>query len=346
LRSEVVWPAWAQRRGHSPTGKGITLGIDVIVVTFESADTVAACLAATSSSPLVERVIVVDNASADGSASEARRAGADFVVQNPVNEGFACAVNVGLRQVTAEHVLLLNPDALLKDAALSSLHHTLSGSPASVIAAPLLRDPSGDLMSGAGKFATVPRRVGLCVPGLGRASYFAPQYPLPPLSAAARPVKVDYVFGAAMLVERAFLERTLGLDERFFLFAEDEDICRQARASGRDVLLDPRAVADHVGGASCSDEPVTEAQRLFSTHRLLLKWHGPRAAAAYRSGILGATRLRSLAARVDRDGSGATRIRRTLACLESAFDTAVDPLRPRERAASPSGACSVEGQPS
>jgi GT2 family glycosyltransferase len=312
-----------------PAEKGTTLPIDVIVVTYESADTVGPCLAAVSLSSLVERVIVVDNASSDGSAEAARRAGADLVIENPVNVGFARAVNAGLRSATANSVLLLNPDALVGESTLSGLHETLSSSPSAVIAAPLLRDAAGGLMSGAGRFATVARRVGLCVPVLGRAPYFSPQYPLPPVTGGgAGPLQVDYVFGAAMLVDRAFLQRTGGLDERFFLFAEDEDICRQARSARRSVLLDRRAVADHVGGASCADEARTEAQRLFSTHRLFLKWQGPRAAAAYRCGILAANGLRVLPALLDGSSDAVGRRRRLVRALRSAFATGLDPLAP------------------
>src|SRR5690606_27038519 len=108
-----------------------------------------------------------------------------------------------------------------------------------------------------------------------------------------------YVYGAAMLVDRRFLTACGGLDERFFLFAEDEDLCRQARAAGRRVVLDGRAVAGHAGGASCPEEPLTEAQRLFSTWRLLEKWDGPRAAAAYRRGIVAAFAARAAAAAND-----------------------------------------------
>jgi N-acetylglucosaminyl-diphospho-decaprenol L-rhamnosyltransferase len=288
---------------------------------------------------------VVDNASTDGSADAARRAGADLVVENRANIGFAGAVNVGLRSAAAEYVLLLNPDALVGDQALSSLHRTLSASPSAVIAAPLLRDPSGSLMCGAGRFATVLRRVGMCIPAVGRASYFAPQYPLPRRAPADDgPLQVDYVYGAAMLVERAFFVRTHGLDGRFFLFAEDEDICRLARAAGQDVLLDTWAVADHIGGASCGDVARTEAQRLYSTHRLFLKWEGPRAAAAYRLGVLTATRLRILASRLERNGPGAACLQRMLAHLQTAFATAADPLRPSDTAAPlPTAAPAADG---
>jgi N-acetylglucosaminyl-diphospho-decaprenol L-rhamnosyltransferase len=299
----------------------------VIVVTYESADTIASCLAAVSHSPLLGRIIVVDNASSDGSADAARQAGADLVIENPVNVGFACAVNSGLRRATAESVLLLNPDALVAENTLSSLHGTLVANPSAVIVAPLLRDTAGRLTSGAGRFATVGRRVGLCVPVLGRTTYFAPQYPLPPLAPAdAGPMTVDYVFGAAMLVERAFLERTNGLDERFFLFAEDEDICRQARSCSRAVLLDRRAEADHVGGASCGDEARTEAQRLFSTHRLLLKWEGPRAAAAYRCGIQAASGMRIPTALLHGGPDAVGRTWRLLREVSVAFATGLDPL--------------------
>src|SRR5665811_2423277 len=95
--------------------------IDVIVVTYNSAAEIEACLACVRGSTDVDRLIVVDNASSDGSAGAARRAGADLVLENDRNVGFATAVNRGLEACAAEYVLLLNPDAELKKPALASM---------------------------------------------------------------------------------------------------------------------------------------------------------------------------------------------------------------------------------
>ena len=319
------------------------LPIDVIIVSYQSAAELADCLAAVRASRDVARIVVVDNASTDGSASAAHAGGADVVVENDRNIGFARAVNIGLGEATADFVLLLNPDARLAPPALAHMRATLELEPGAAIVAPLLR--RGDrVTTGAGRSATVARRVGLCVPLVGRAPRFRPEYAPP--SAASRAVDVDYVFGAAVLLDRAFFVAVGGLDERFFLFAEDEDICRRARAAGRRVLLDGRAVADHVGGASCADPAATEAQRLFSTFRLLKKWDGPRKAAAYHRGILAAFRLRVAVAlvgagidrrrmagdpRADSASLGrapAAHLRRTAQLFDAAVRTGVDPLQP------------------
>ncbi len=316
--------------------------VDAIIVTYESSRHVGAAIAGLRAADEVGRVIVVDNASRDRSVAAARQAGADIVRQNDRNVGFARAVDIGLRDTRGDFVLLHNPDARLAADALSRLCVTLRREPGAAIAAPLLRH-DGRLSTGAGRSATVVRRVGLCIPLVGRAPRFRPEY-APPAdrSAVARVVDVDYVFGAAMLLDRAFFAAAGGLDERFFLFAEDEDICRRAHAAGRRVLLDGGAVADHIGGASCADGAAMEAQRLFSTYRLLDKWDGPGRAAAYHRGILAAFRLRVATARVAAGidgrrpaGHGAPAgrptpadLRRTLRLFDAAVRTGVDPLDP------------------
>ena len=298
--------------------------VDAIIVTYRSSLHVGGAVACLTAADEVGRVIVVDNASGDESAAAARRAGADIVRQNTRNVGFASAVNLGLQDTAADFVLLLNPDARLAPAALERLVATLAREPDAAIVAPLLRG-NGVISTGAGRAATVERRVGLCIPVVGRAPRFRPEYP-PPAPTVARAVDVDYVFGAVMLLDRTFVEAVGGLDERFFLFAEDEDICRCARAAGRRVLLDGGAVADHIGGASCTDGAATEAQRLFSTYRLLAKWDGPRRAAAYHRGIMGAFVLRTVAARAAGRRTAATTVWSTAQLFNEAVRSGLDPL--------------------
>jgi len=300
--------------------------VDVITVTYRSARHVGGCIGSVLRSPLVESVVVVDNASGDGSPIAARDAGARVVVANDENVGFARAVNQGLEHTTASRVLLLNPDARLEPAALGRLEALFTADPRVAIVAPLLRDERGRLRAGAGRAATVARRVGLCVPLVGRAPAFRPEYGLPSCEDPPRAVaEAGYVFGAAMLVDRRFLEEAGGFDERFFLFAEDEDLCRRARLAGRRVLIDGGAVADHVGGASSPDEAAMEGQRLFSTWRLFDKWEGRRAAEAYHLGVLWAFQMRAAAA------SLSPPTRRTIEGTARLFDEAVqsgaDPLK-------------------
>jgi len=300
------------------------------VVTYHSARHVGACLQAIGQAPQVKRLIVVDNASGDDSANVARAGGAGVVVENNRNAGFARAVNRGLEHATSDFVLLLNPDAVLPPASLTSMCRTMERVPDTAIVAPLLRDEGDVVRAGAGRLATVGRRVGLCLPLAGRAPAFRPQYRLPD-DAPGTAVDVGYVFGAAMLLDRRFIAQRSGLDERFFLFAEDEDICRQAHAAGRRVLLDGGAMAHHIGGASSSDEAAIEAQRLASTWRLFEKWDGSRSAAAYRYGVRGAFRLRAAGSALD--AAKRASIERTAQLFDAAVRNGVDPLVSLEAAA-------------
>jgi GT2 family glycosyltransferase len=326
-------------RARLAPGRRDPTSTDVVVVTYQSAGHVERCLAAARECPQVARLIVVDNASGDGSADAARRAGADVVIANRVNQGFARAVNRGLAEAAAPRVLLLNPDALITPAALACLNDALTVTPGAVIAAPLLRSAGGGLRAGAGRRATLVRRVGLCMPLVGRTAPFRAEYAVPDEPATRhRTVEAGYVHGAVMLVDRAFLSRTGGLDERFFLFSEDEDLCMTAWRTGRRVLLDGRAVVTHVGGASCTDEVAREAQRLVSTHHLLAKHGGARAAGAYHAGVLAAFALRRAAAACD------PRRRRIIVMTAERFDhalrTRTEPLArtPRDGARAGSGA--------
>ncbi len=313
------------RAGSQQQEEGRIATVDVIVVAYRSAPHIGLCLDSIACSPQVEQVIVVDNASGDGSVEVARKAGARVVIENSRNAGFARAVNQGLYWATADLVLLLNPDAVLDASSLASLCHTMEHFAGAAIVAPLLRDDRGAVQAGAGSVSTASRRVGLCLPLAGRLPAFRPQYRLPTdprLRSAV--VEAGYVFGAAMLLDHRFIALKGGLDERYFLFAEDEDVCRQAHAAGRRVLLDGRALARHVGGASSSDEPAIEAQRLVSTWRLLGKWDGPRAAVAYHHGIMGAFRLRTTGSAWNTAKRAS--INRTARLFDAAVRTGVDPL--------------------
>src|SRR5262245_26040537 len=85
-------------------------GVGIVIVTCNSESEIGPCL---DSALLAGDVIVVDNASSDGTLEQIRRRGAT-VIANPVNRGFAAAVNQGIRAIGSDVVLLLNPDAVLK----------------------------------------------------------------------------------------------------------------------------------------------------------------------------------------------------------------------------------------
>jgi N-acetylglucosaminyl-diphospho-decaprenol L-rhamnosyltransferase len=259
--------------------------IDVLIVTYQSAATVPAAIASVLPLRVVTDVIVIDNASSDGSADAARRAGAQTVLVNGDNVGFAAAVNCGLAHCHGDYVLLLNPDAAIDAASLEQLAGALDGRPNAVMAGPVLVT-AGRLELGARRFSSVANRLLWHLPIPRRPLWATPEYPEPAgLVASSDPLPVDYLWGAALLVRRRFLDEIHGLDERFFLYSEDEDLGRQARARGYQTLLVPGARARHIGGVSTPDEALAQARVMAATAQLLEKWDGAGAALWYRRAI-------------------------------------------------------------
>lgn len=249
--------------------------IDVIIVSYRSAETIGLAIASVRSDPLVKSVLVVDNNPGDGSAASAVAAGADRVVSAGRNVGYAKAVNSGMPLGNAPLILLLNPDAALEPGSLRLLAETLDDVRA-VAAGPVLVAPDGSLIIGARRFSTTWNRLAGSLPGVRRLRGMSAEYPADLLLAGDASVMVDYLWGAAMVVRRDFFVAAGGFDERFFMYHEDEDLCYRARQEGYAVRLVPPARVRHVGGFSSRDRPgLAEARLSFATAQLLEKWRGP-----------------------------------------------------------------------
>jgi hypothetical protein len=203
-------------------------------------------------------VIVVDNASVDGSASIADEfAPQASLVRNAVNVGFARGVNQGLAAARAPLVLIMNPDCRLEPGALGGLRAALDAHAAWAIAGPRILDPDGavqgsargdpDMLTGLFGRSTVLRRL---FPGLA----VSKRNVVDDVPGARSPKPeariVDWVSGACMLARRDVLARVGGFDERYFMYWEDADLCRRLRARGYAILYVPHATAVHRVGQS------------------------------------------------------------------------------------------------
>ncbi len=231
-----------------------------IVVTHNSAGQIGAALDALGSSGVDVRV--VDNASVDSTAALLDRdhTGLRFVA-NPVNVGFAKAVNQALADVTADVVLLVNPDCIVPPATVRGLVEHLRSHPEVGIAGPRLVGPGGEAAISAHPFETpwsvlasrfggsllpvsIRRRLG------GRARRRSVEACLGTDPDSSRTLRVDWLSGACLAVRGELLRELGGLDERYFLYYEDEELCLQARYRGYRVELLPQLEAEHSGGAS------------------------------------------------------------------------------------------------
>ena len=252
------------------------MSLDVVVVTYNSAEHLGSALEPL---PSGTRVIVVDNASTDGSAEVARRLGAE-VVQNPVNAGFAAAANQGVALGDAELVLFLNPDAHIDADTLDRLGRRLDDDPSLAVVAPRLHHDDGR-----------EQRVSWPFPSAGGAWREA----LGLHRLVTGSPDPGFVIGACFLVRRSVFESLGGFDNRFWLYGEEAELCRRARERGWGVALAPELAADHVGGASATDveDLVVEHFERGGEH-IVAKHDGPRALLSYRLANLTGAALRSV----------------------------------------------------
>ena len=223
--------------------------LSAIVVAYESGLDLRACLDSVRLEARRERItaelLVVDNASRDGCADHLEDDGV-IVLRNPSNRGFGAAVNQGFRHARGRRVLLLNPDARLTEGSLRPLLAELDRDPSVAIAAPTLRLPDGGLQDSPRRFYDLPavlaqRTDWVRTAGGKRARA---RHVMEELDRGS-PVDVDWVTGAAMMLDRDAMAAAGPFDERYFVYFEDVDLCRRLAASGRKVRFVPDAVVDH-----------------------------------------------------------------------------------------------------
>jgi N-acetylglucosaminyl-diphospho-decaprenol L-rhamnosyltransferase len=230
--------------------------------------------------------VVVDNASADGSAAKLTGIPHVRIIANAKNVGFGAAVNQAARLQAARPqapspttdssysptidspsspttdspiLFLLNPDCELQPGAFRALVETLDAHPDCAIAAPRLLNADGSVQASA-------RGEPNAWTGLfGRHSLLTKVFPsssatrrnLPArdlVEAGVESAEIDWAMAAAMLVRRQPFDAVDGFDEQYFLYWEDADLCRRLRDRGWKTRYVPRAIVKHAGGASAATD--------------------------------------------------------------------------------------------
>ena len=232
----------------------------IIIVTYNSATEIGPCLDSLvgHTDPFPTTVTVVDNASSDGTASIVRERWPSVqVIESPANVGFSRANNIGIRATRGDYVLLLNPDTVAPPAAIQTLVRGLAAHPDAAIAGARLLsergfpelswgDPIGPWNEFKRKIfsALYYRKVRRIVRRVDK------------MSRQAR--EVSWVSGACMAIRRSDLEAVGLLDERFFMYTEDVDLCLAMTKRGRTVLYVAGAEVLHYRGRSATRNPATD----------------------------------------------------------------------------------------
>lgn len=237
--------------------------LTVYILNWNGRPYLEACLRALEAQTVrPERVVVIDNGSSDDSIAFVReRFPAVEVLANGGNLGFAAGNNAGLRHLSTDAAVLLNPDVVPSPDCLAALAGALAADATIGIAGGKLWYPDRITLQHAGGYLTHPQ----AIPGhYGVGERDAGQHDTPR--------DVDYVIGGAMAVRRALLDEIGLLDEGYFLYFEDADFCARARGSGFRVLYEPRATAVHVESAVAIKGSFAYFQRFHTGRwRYLLK---------------------------------------------------------------------------
>ncbi len=251
--------------------------VSIIIVSFESRETIAACLASISAHAGVPvETIVVDNASTDGTLDLVRQRfpGVRAVAQRE-NRGFAAGCNRGAELASAPYLLFLNPDAELCPGALEILLAHLEATPRVAAAGPSFRFPDGTPQEGAFTYPTLLMTWLEFFPRPGHLLHGRLNGRIVPRDAI--PIAVDHPLGACMLVRRVAWEDVGPFDEGFFLYCEEVDWCMRAKRRGWEIHTVPTATVVHNGGHSAAAVPGSSLTQLYRSRRRLHAKHRGRA---------------------------------------------------------------------
>ena len=229
-------------------------GVRVVICTYNSRrDVPAAIESCLREGVAPSHLTVVDNASRDGTPELVRRLypGVRLLV-GARNRGFAAAVNRGARESGGEALLLLNPDAQLAAGALGEMLRALAADPRRGAISPRVLRPDGRLDPACRRTFPSPTVALWRLSGLSRLRPASPRLGAYNLTHVApdEPMAVDSGTGACLLVRRPLFDAVGGLDEGYFMYGEDLELCWQLARRGALVWYQPSAVVTHRKGRS------------------------------------------------------------------------------------------------
>jgi len=269
----------------------------VVIVSYNTRDELLRALRSLDAVTVPLEVVVVDNASADGSPEAVAAAFPRVrVIRNAVNAGFGAACNQGQAATTAPFVLYLNSDAELRAGCLETLLALMHAHRGLGAVGPRTVEDDGAVQVSFGPALTplrewrqrrLVRGVKRRRPGALRAAAAEASFPHQP----------TWVSASCLLARRTALLAVGGFDEGFFLYEEDVDLCLRLRQAGWEILFTPAAEAVHHLGRSVAREPERARFEYHRSHlRYYAKHNGLLANAALRGAIaLGAAARWALA---------------------------------------------------
>ncbi|WP_100528484.1 glycosyltransferase family 2 protein [Paenibacillus sp. GM1FR] len=251
------------------------LDVSIIIVNFNTRQLTLDCLASVyaSQTSYQYEVIVIDNASHDGSVEAIREVYPDVqLIANQNNTGFAVANNQGMEVAKGRYILLLNSDTVVQPDTLHTMIYFMDRHPEMGASGCKVILPDGSLDKACKRGFPTPSASFYYAFGISRLFPDRPkfnQYQLGHLSPDDE-YPVDCLVGAFMLVRRETIDQVGGLDETFFMYGEDIDWCYRIKEAGWGIFYYPRTYIVHYKGGSARRKPL---KITYEFHRAMWVFH-------------------------------------------------------------------------
>lgn len=235
------------------------MDVSIVIVSYNVADFLLACIASIKKETACKyEIIVVDNNSQDDSVKRLQKGHSDVVlIRNQGNVGFVKANNQAFQISGGRYVFMLNPDTLILDKAIDKLVQFMDEHPECGGGGPKNLNPDMSLQPNCHHFPTIFMRL-IEHAGLNE------RYPDVRLFGKKdmtywsydETKDVDWITGCSLMLRRKALEKVGNLDENYFMYSEETDICYQLKKAGWKILFCPSASIIHYGGKSSTSQTV------------------------------------------------------------------------------------------
>jgi N-acetylglucosaminyl-diphospho-decaprenol L-rhamnosyltransferase len=255
-----------------------SVNLSAVIVSYNVRDLLLQCIASLRADG-IEHIVVVDNASSDGSADAARAAEVEVVALD-ANLGFGSGANRGVARTDTPYVVVCNPDLEVEPGANKALTEVLDGDRTVALVAPRIETPDGRLYPSARTFPDMVDAAGHAfLHFVWRDNPFSRRYKMLDWDHSTAG-DVDWVAGTYFMARRTAWDAVGGFDEDFFMYLEDVDLCWRLRDAGWRTRYEPAARVVHAIGRSTDQTPY---RMIAEHHRSLLRYatktmRGPRRA--------------------------------------------------------------------
>lgn len=221
-------------------------------------------------------VIVIDNASSDDTVGMIQKEFPEItLIGNHDNRGFAAANNQGINVSQGEYILFLNPDTILHPKSLDILIEFMDSNEDVGACGPKLLNADDTIQDSVRRFPSfrgaLHRHTAFKFLGVFKGKY--KKWVMYDFNNDEQ-IDVDQVMGAALMVRKSVIEQVGAMDERFFMYYEEVDLCHRIKKAGWRIVYIPQSVITHIGGGSSGQIPVnkrimamTSLLKFFRKHR-------------------------------------------------------------------------------